>query len=92
MSPRRNSPGRNSPKRNDDESIEAISSVLELAASPIDNLGSPDWTEFEMRVAALRAQELRSQQLIEYCDETVAAIRASLERTLNGSGRRGKQN
>jgi len=36
-----------------------------------------------MRVAALRAQQQRSQQLIEYCDETVAAIRASLERTLD---------
>ena len=36
-----------------------------------------------MRVAALRAQQQRSQQLIEYCDQTVAAIRASLERTLD---------
>jgi hypothetical protein len=74
------------PPRNNDESTEAISSVLELAASrpsPIDDFGSPDWTEFEMRVAALRAQQQRSQQLIEYCDQTVAAIRASLERTLD---------
>jgi hypothetical protein len=79
------------PARNDDETIEAISSIFELAASrrsPIDNSGSPDWTEFEMRVAALRAQQQRSQQLIEYCDETVAAIRASLERTLDERGER----
>jgi hypothetical protein len=79
------------PARNNDESIEALSSIFELAASrrsPIDNLGSPDWTEFEMRVAALRAQQQRSQQLIEYCDETVAAIRASLERTLDERERR----
>jgi ABC-type Fe3+-hydroxamate transport system substrate-binding protein len=75
------------PTRNDDESIEA--SVAEFVASRLssaDEFDSPDWTEFAMRVAALRAQQQRSQQLIEYCDETVAAIRASLERTLNESG------
>jgi hypothetical protein len=79
------------PARNDDQTIEAISSIFELAASrrsPTDHPGSPDWSEFEMRVAALRAQQQRSQQLIEYCDETVAAIRASLERTLDERERR----
>ncbi len=41
-----------------------------------------------MRVAALRAQQQGSQQLIEYCSDTVAAIRASLERSLNERGTR----
>ena len=70
----------------DDKSI-CTPSSLEATASrfyPADKFDSSDWTEFAMRAAGLRAQQQRSQQLHEYCSETVAAIRASLERTSNG--------
>jgi hypothetical protein len=72
-----------------DQSTEAASSRVEAAASrfsPADKFDSPDRTGSARRVADFRAQQRRSQQLNEYCDEAVAAIRASLERPSDGSG------
>jgi hypothetical protein len=68
------------PTSDDHESREAAASRF----YPADRFDFPGSTRFAIRAADLRAQQQRSQQLNEYCDETVAAIRASLERTSSG--------
>ena len=66
-----------------DTSIQAAMALLEAAVSrplPADRFNI-DREGPAKRARTLRALEQRFQKLNEYCDETVAEIRASLERT-----------
>ena len=65
-----------------DTSIQAALALMEAAASrpsPADRFNI-DREGPAKRARTLRALEQRFQKLNEYCDETVAEIRASLER------------
>jgi len=66
-----------------DTSMQAALAALEAAASrpsPADRFNI-DREGPAKRAGKLRALQQRFQKLNEYCDETVAEIRASLERT-----------
>ena len=66
-----------------DTSMQAALAALEAAASrpsPADRFNI-DREGLAKRAGKLRALQQRFQKLNEYCDETVAEIRASLERT-----------
>jgi hypothetical protein len=65
-----------------DASMKAVLALMEAAAShpsPADRFNI-DREGPAKRAVTLRALEQRFQKLNEYCDETVAEIRASLER------------
>jgi hypothetical protein len=67
----------------DDTSMLAALALVEAAASrpsPANRFNNIDREGPAKRARKLRALQRRFQKLNEYCDETVAEIRASLER------------
>ncbi len=71
-----------------DDQDPSIRSLLALAQTTA-SLPSPadrfdiDRTDFAIRAEDIEAQRRRFRKLHEYCDEAVAALRASLERAPN---------
>jgi hypothetical protein len=68
--------------RDHDRSLQAALSAVVAAASCLSlaDKFEADQPESARRVGSFLTQQRRFQQLNEYCDQTVAEIRASLER------------
>jgi hypothetical protein len=73
--------------RNQDRLIVDALAAVQAAAARVFPKNEFDLArgEFATRVAEFRAQQQKLQQFDEYCNESVAMIRASLERARNKS-------